>query len=297
MNTHTPKTKKTNGKTAATIPRHNIKSLQSFLEATKGPRRLAGLYFYMKLDCLISLACEVSDDFFSKRPHLYSKAQDNEDVVLARILATLKARAGYHELFPSLEQRNDIYLRYFGRPDDLTSKFYHVTQPLLDAAREFLKNAHQNNSKNDLRESVRKAHLPCKHFYEGLDGAALAWHKEQALLNLTEEYVYKILRNDEVAKVFGVAQSISDEFPYKEDSNANKLLEMIANTLRGEVSLKKPITRHFFSKLHRCALSGCATIATVLDFEGGDPDDVLDILIEKCLAWATALRDIDEYLF
>ena len=121
------------------ITRHNIENLQSFLEATPGARRLAGLYFYMKLDYLISLAGDVSDDFFSKRPHLYSRVQDNNAGGLARILATLKARTGTHELFPSLEQRNDIYLRYFGRPDDLTCKFYYVTQPLLDAAREFSK--------------------------------------------------------------------------------------------------------------------------------------------------------------
>ncbi|MCH7679971.1 hypothetical protein IID10_11525 [candidate division KSB1 bacterium] len=124
-------------------------------EVTAGARGLAGMYFYMKLDCLISLAGKVSDDFFSKRPHLYSQLQARKDVDLARILATLKARTGYHELFPSLEQRNDIYLRYFGRPGDLTSKFYQVTQPLLAAARKFSKSvSDQTISKNVLRGNV-----------------------------------------------------------------------------------------------------------------------------------------------
>ena len=297
MQTTSLEPKKPNGKTAGRIHGQNIENLQSFLEITKGARRLAGLYFYMKLDFLISLACEVSDDFFSKRPHLYSRVQDNKDVELARILAILKARTGTHELFPSLWQRKDIYPRYFGRTDDLTSKFYQVTQPLLAAAREFSKNVHQNNSKNVLRESVREAHLPCKHFYEGLDDAALAWHKEQALFNLTEEYVYKVLRNDGIAKVFGIAQGMSDEFPYKVDSNASKLVEMISNTPIREVSPNQPITRHFFSNLQTCAVSGCAALATIIDFKKGDSDESLDILIEKCLAWATALHDIDEYLF
>jgi len=126
MKTATLKTKKTNGKTAGRIPRHTIKNLQPFLEVTKGARSLAGLYFYMKLDCLISLAGDISNDFFSKRPHLYSGVQDNKDVELARILAILKARTGTHELFPSLEQRKEIYLHYFGRPNDysLTNSNY-----------------------------------------------------------------------------------------------------------------------------------------------------------------------------
>jgi len=291
------KTEKTNGKRAGTIPRHTIENLQSFLQVTAGARRLAGLYFYMKLDCLISLACEISYGFFSKRPHLYSQIQEKKDGGLARILATLKARTGTHELFPSLEQRNDIYLRYLGRPDDFTCKFYHVTQPLLDAAREFSKNVFdQNNSNDALRKNVRKAHIPCKQFYEGLDGAALAWRKEEALFNLTEDYAYKVFRQDGVAKVFGIARSIADEFPYQADSNASKLVEVISHTPIREVSPNQPITRHF-SNLQRCALCGCEAIATIIDFKEGDSDESLDILIEKCLAWATALHDIDEYLF
>ena len=298
MSTDILKTIKTNGKTIGTINRHTIENLQSFLEATAGTRRLAGLYFYMKLDCLISLAREVSDDFLSKRPHLYSQLQEKKDGGLARTLATLKARTGTHELFASLEQRNDIYLRYFGRPDDLTCKFYQVTQPLLDAAREFSKNVFDGKESNDnLRKTVRRALLTCKRFYKSLDGAALAWHKEEVLFKLTEDYIYKILRNDEVVKVFGGAQGISEEFPYQADSNASKLVEMISNTPIREVSPNQPIPRHFFSNLQRCALCGCEAIATIIDFNEGDPEESLDILIEKCLAWATALHDIDEYLF
>jgi len=289
------KTERTNGKRAGTIPRHTIENLQSFLQVTAGARRLAGLYFYMKLDSFISLAREVSYDFLSKRPHLYSQLQEKKDGGLAPVLATLKARMGIHELFPSLEQRNDIYLRYFGSSDDLTSKFYQVTQPLLDAAREFSKNVFdQNNSNDALRKNVRKAHIPCKQFYEGLDGAALAWHKEEVLYKLTEDYAYKVLRHDGVAKVFGVDQRILEEFPYQADSNASKLVEVISNTPIHELSPSEPITRQFFSKLQMCALCGCEVIATIIDFKEGDPDESLDILIEKCLAWATALHDIDE---
>ena len=155
----------------------------------------------------------------------------------------------------------------------------------------------QNKSNDALKENVRKAHIPCKRFYEGLDGPALAWHKEEVLFKLTEDYIYKILRNDEVAKVFGVDQRISNEFPYQADSNASNLVKMISNTPIREVSPNQSITRHFFSNLQGCALCGCEAIATIIDFKEGDSDESLDILIEMCLAWATALHDIDEYLF
>ena len=289
------KTEKTNGKRAATIPRHTIENLQSFLQVTEGARRLAGLYFYMKLDYLISLAGDVADDFLSKRPHLYSQIKEKKDGGFAPILATLKARTGTHELFPSLEQRKEIYLPTFGRPDDLTCKFYQVTQPLLEAAREFSKNVFDGKESNgNLRKTVRRALLACKRFYKGLDGAALAWHKEEVLYKLTEDYAYKVFRHDGVAKVFAGAQSILEEFPYQADSDVSKLVEVISNTPIREVSPNQSVTHHFFSNLQRCALCGCEAIATIIDFKEGDPDESLDILIEKCLAWATALHDIDE---
>lgn len=168
----------------------------------------------------------------------------------------------------------------------------------MDAAREFSKNAFDGKESNDnLRKTVRPALLTCKRFYEGLDGAALAWHKEQVLFNLTEEYAYKVLRQDGVAKIFGIAQTIANEFPYQADANASKLVAMISNTPIREVSSNQSVTRHFYSNLQNCALNECEAIATIIDFKEGDPEESLDILIEKCLAWATALHDIDEYLF
>ena len=45
--------------TTAAVPRRptpSIHSLGSFDEVTAGPRRVAGLYFYLQLDCLVDLA-------------------------------------------------------------------------------------------------------------------------------------------------------------------------------------------------------------------------------------------------
>ena len=140
----------------------------------------------------------------------------------------------------------------------------------MDAAREFSKNAFDGKESNDnLRKTVRPALLTCKRFYEGLDGAALAWHKEQGLFNLTEEYAYKVLRQDGVAKFFGIAQTIANEFPYQADANASKLVAMISNTPIREVSSNQSVTRHFYSNLQNCALNECEAIATIIDFKEG----------------------------
>jgi hypothetical protein len=49
---------------------YRIKNLQSFQDATKEPRQIAGLYFYQLLDCLVDLAYKISADL-RKRPQLY----------------------------------------------------------------------------------------------------------------------------------------------------------------------------------------------------------------------------------
>jgi hypothetical protein len=49
---------------------YRITSFASFQRVTGEPRQVAGLYFFLQLDCLIELAYRISLDFF-KRPHLY----------------------------------------------------------------------------------------------------------------------------------------------------------------------------------------------------------------------------------
>jgi len=87
-----------------------INDLDSFGEHTTGPRALAGLYAFLKLDVLVEAAHKISLDFFA-RPEIYR----HESVAnVAPELATLHARYGYHESYLSCEQRRVIFKSLFG---------------------------------------------------------------------------------------------------------------------------------------------------------------------------------------
>lgn len=93
MATQGAKTKKVKGTGA--IADHRISNLATFQEVTKNPRQVAGLYFYMELDCLVDLAYKISRDFF-KRPHIHTDlgpvTVNGKELGISGVLAGLNAR-------------------------------------------------------------------------------------------------------------------------------------------------------------------------------------------------------------
>src|SRR3989442_1125915 len=108
----TTATKTVADKGTGAIADHRISNLTTFEEVTNEPRQVAGLYFYMELDCLVDLAYKLSCDFF-KRPHLYTQlgrvTVGGSELGISGILASLNARYGSDEKKPSREQRKQIY--------------------------------------------------------------------------------------------------------------------------------------------------------------------------------------------
>ena len=87
-----------------------ISDLATFKEHTTGPRALAGLYAFLKLDVVVEAARNVALDFFA-HPEIYRQAS------VARVvpqLAALHARYGYDEYYLSREQRHSIFESLFG---------------------------------------------------------------------------------------------------------------------------------------------------------------------------------------
>ena len=84
---------------------HRITNFSSFEETTKGPRQIAGLYFYQMLDCLVDLTHQVSADF-RRRPQLY---RDLGSPSVATTMARLYAEYGTQVTLPSRRQRIEIY--------------------------------------------------------------------------------------------------------------------------------------------------------------------------------------------
>jgi hypothetical protein len=274
------------------IPDHRIKDLRSFQEVTEEPRQISGLYFYQILDCLVDLAYKVTIDF-RKRPQLYKNLGDPS---IAPTLAALNAKYGTEVNFLSRDERNEIYLPIFGSWDGSSSNqsesFPRLRNDLVRAATAFANGAEEGVA--ILREGVRTAHRPFKDYLVGLQGDSVRFSKDTALSDLTEKTCYPIIRNNEVAGVFGVKGIRGNNYPYATDPAEDILVEQMCMQLRQIDNSPIYLTTERISNLQRAALRGTEAIATVIDFED-DPNHTtadLDLLITKCYTWGTALNDL-----
>jgi hypothetical protein len=282
------------------LPNLSINNLDTFDIVTTGKknggsRQVAGLYFYLQLDCLVDYAYRVASDFFI-RPHLYVKL---EDPSIVEALVELGARSGSNELFPSQGQRDAIYLPIFGQSStelsDGKSNFPRLRDELVAAAAAFAERVF-NTGEEMLRERVRTTHRPFRDYLTGLQGDSVTWSRQDALAGVTESLAYNIMRNKGVAAVFGISSPPGAAWPYTEDANGDKLVEEISKQLVVATNSHTPITREGFSNRQRVALRGAEALATIIDFVEGNanPDD-LNLLITRCYTWGSALRSLQGY--
>lgn len=287
------------------IPDHRIRDLGTFQQVTGEPRQVAGLYFYKLLDCLVDLAYKISCDFFA-RPHLYTQLESTilvapaqspaQSTTLSEILARLHARYGSNERIPSKEQRNEIYVPIFNQAEDYTTNggdFPRLRDELVNAAAAFAERVFDTGVEM-LRERVRTTHRPFKEYLVGLQGDSVRWSKEEALFGLTENISYTILRSSGIAAVFGISLVPRNEWPYFEDSNADKLIEETSKQLKQLKSDQSAVTltREYISNLQRVALRGAEALATIIDFDERSSDADLNLLITKCYTWGSALLSL-----
>jgi hypothetical protein len=274
----------------AVIP--NINSKDSFNRATARPNEVAGLYFYLKLDCLVDYAYRVAVDFF-RRPELY---RDLGEPSINAKLARLGARYGSNERIPSQEQRDAIYLPIFGESStyltDGQSQFSRGRDGLVDAAAAFAERVFDDGVEM-LRARVRTFHHTFKAWLIRLEGHSLQWSKEQALAGVTENLAYSILRNSGVAAVFGISSPPSELWPYTEDPNGDMLIEEISKQLVVATNSHTAITREGISNRQRTALRGAEALATIITFDEGNSTDAdLNLLITRCYTWGSALKSL-----
>jgi hypothetical protein len=281
----------TNEAAVSNEPILSINTKGSFDRATAAPRQVAGLYFYLQLDCLVDIAYRVACDFF-QRPQLYASLGEP---TIAPDLAKLRARYGSDERIPSQEQRDAIFLPIFGQSGnylaDGQSQFSRERDGLLNAATAFSERVFDTGEPM-LRDRVRKFHRTFKAWLTRLDGNSLQWSKGEALVGITENLAYKILRNEGVAAVFGIKPPPSQAWPYTEDSFADMLIEETSKQLVVATDSYTAITREGISNRQRAALRGAEALATIIDFVEGGPDNELDLLITRCYTWGSALMSL-----
>jgi hypothetical protein len=86
-----------------------------------------------------------------------------------------------------------------------------------------------------------------------------------------------------------IGATLNPEWPYSEDSNADKLLEEIAN----KIGSPSGLTRQQASSRQRLAAGGAEAIASVIEYtdnrsDAGDDIESLNILITQCYTWRAA---------
>ena len=286
------------------IPDHQISDLKSFEAVTTNQYRVAGLYFFYKLDCLIDLAHEVSHDFYD-RPELFTDLGD-----VAPTIARLHARYGCDEGFLDKKQRRAIYSALFGMSAamdplaDEEGNFPNLRDELIEACATFVET--KFGDEVSLRENVRQKHRLFKEYLTGLGGTSVGWSRDGALAGLTEQVSYQILRNNGVSAVYGIATPARADWPYTFDSNADKLIEKISKQLmtpekspemelNGKGEMPRYISREEITNLQRAAIEGANAIATAIDVDGASTDNDVDLFIRKCYTWGTALRNLKKY--
>jgi hypothetical protein len=259
------------------LPATLITDSDSFLRLTGRDEGVAGLYAYSQLDRLVELACLVARDFFT-RPHLYTKLSDPE---MAERLARLQSRVGHHEYYPSAEQRHAMYEPVFGGGD-----FARLREGMLTAAAAFAEWS-QATGIPMLRERVRTAHRPFREYLRGVSGASIGWSRSKALPSLADREAYPVLRDTGVIAVFGLTLTPNDAWPYREDSNGDKVVEEISRQL--EPMPDRRLTREGFSSIQRVALRGAEALTAVMTFSEDQDDEQLDHLTTRCYTWHAAL--------
>jgi hypothetical protein len=288
---------------AAPIPDYRIRDLATFTAVTSGDRRLAALYFWHKLDCLVELGYAVSCDFF-KRPHLYLELEGPRDPEqadrpaqpIAQRLAELHARYGTDEKIPSTPQRDGVFSSVFGGTsgsDGGDGEFPRLRDDLLLAAARFAERP-ADEGVEMLKEGVRTSVRPFNTWLRGFLGASIEWSTGDVLPDLTEARVYPILRAQGVAGVFGIVVPVSSSWPYDQDPNGDKLVEEAYKQLAVSGDTQPSMTRERFINLQRAALRGAEAIATALDFNEEDPlqEENLIRVITKAYTWLAALQNI-----
>jgi hypothetical protein len=245
------------------------------------------------LDSLVELAHHVSGDV-RKKPQLFRDLGK-----ITPVLAKLNAQYGTEVTFPSMDQRNEIYLPIFGQWDasakSATDSFSTLRDELVQAAAAFAERA-VDTGVDMLRENMRGVHRLFKDYLTGLHGDSVKFSKEHVLYELTEGNCYPILRSEEIASIYGISLlPAAANYPYSTDATEDTLVEQISKQMVPADAGMPYITRQQISNLQRAALRGAEAIATAIDFEEADAhqtDEDLDLLIKKSYTWGAALKNL-----
>lgn len=288
---------KLSGDGQPTIPDYKIRDFLSFNEATNEPRQIAGLYFFMMLDCIVDLAYAVSHDFF-ERPHLYTDL--NSDVV--GTLAKLKGQYGFNEFIVAKDHRQSVYSSIFGNNE---LGWMHNQGDFARYRNNFLEAVSITVERPEfidagfvaLENRILRTHRDFKQYLTGFLGGSIRWSRDQSLATLTEDIAYLIIRDPGISSIFGVIGEVAANYPYDFDptSNGDKVLANISYQLMVHNHTDMHITRQLASNLIRAAQTGAEALATIIDFSEEGSETNIQLLSNKSYNWYGALINLGDY--
>lgn len=246
---------------------------------------LGSMYVRWVLDCIVDLAHAVSIDF-SQRLELYQKVgkatTDN--------LTELQSAYGYDKNVPNREIRANLFHPVFGESDgpgngNDGSPFQTTRLAVLAAAADFSENA-QPTGFPMLRERIRSAIVPYRNHIVDVKGASLS--QTDARTRKIFETSSTILRDSQIAGVFGVSSAIDKDWPLAStDTEGAKLVEKITTQLQGIPS--GLINRDRFIRMQRIGDTGSNSIERILETNIENDDSKLDELTAQLYAWGSDL--------
>ena len=245
---------------------------------------IGAMYFRCTLDNLIELAYKVSIDF-THRPHLYKNCNVTDELV------SLQMSYGHTTGFPNLEQRRSMYIPIFGKSDGAQfenanfSAFHQLREKLIESSKAYSERVHETGLQM-LEERVRSANIPLNNYLSNVNGRALQASFYQ--INNIFQIAIRILRNQDVARAFGVGL-INGLWPFQNnDPNGAMLVELIGTNFKNQSNFI--MTHDKFVLLQRVASEGQLALNLVLSANLDAPDQLRE-LITRTYVWGSSLRN------
>lgn len=258
---------------------------QSVEDQSTYGNQLGIMYKRWVLDCIPDLGHAVSLDY-SRRPELYKRVSADA----AGYLTEMQSRYGYHPNYPNSENRATLFMPICGASDGMIggrsdSMFHMARRPGFMAAAGFAENA-QPTAFPMHRERIRSSIVPLRRYLEDLAGRSFSHtnSRTRAVFDISA----LILREPDVAAVFGINERIDEKWPLESTSSEGAKLVEKATTQLPNIP-GGVVTRDRFVRLQRIAKKGHLSIAKILDTAIETDDEALDQLTAQLYAWGSDL--------
>lgn len=246
--------------------------------------KIAKMYSYWTLDCIVELAHAVSNDFI-ERPREYL------DIDVVNELTKLRTYYSIEVL--NTQQRQKIFMPIFENSDGYPisvnkqdEKDFHIFQKqLINAANSF---TNRVDGKNEwiLRGDVEKGIHKFQNQLKLLEGSSFSESYE--LTKKVFELSVNILKSPKICSIFRAHEIKEQNWPSKYDPQGELLIKHIGEDLNLPSELSHSIER--FQFLQNVMKYGALTLTEIIKYNQNLKADEVDKLTKLAYMWGTSLH-------